>query len=170
MLGALLDNGLQARLGVAARRVAEAGIAVVAVIGVVAALVAIGNPVSYANDKWDEFTDLEGVSHRVHRLISVGGQRYDLWRVALSEFDSQPLVGVEELPVRLLPRRRTDRNLSDPHSLPFALLSGNRRGAPLPRFPGRDRSRDRPLRPLLPARSGSSPGWPQAALRSSARR
>ena len=42
---ALLDNGLRARVGVAARQVAAFGLAVVAVAGLVAALVAIGNPV-----------------------------------------------------------------------------------------------------------------------------
>ena len=126
LLGALLDNGLRARLGVAARQVAEAGLAVVAVVGVVAALVAIGNPVSYADDKWEEFTSLEGgTGTESTRFGSVGGQRYDLWRVALSEFDSQPLIGVGESNYKFdyYRERRTDRNLSDPHSLPFALLS-----------------------------------------------
>ncbi len=60
LLGALLDNGLRAKLGDVVRQVAAAGLAVVAVVGVVGALVAIGNPVSYADDKWEEFTDLEG--------------------------------------------------------------------------------------------------------------
>jgi hypothetical protein len=126
LLGALVDNGLRARLGVAVRQVAEAGLAVVAVIGVIAALVAIGNPFSYADDKWDEFTNLEGGSAADStRLVSVGGQRYDLWRVALSEFDSHPLIGVGESNYQFdyYRERRTDRNLSDPHSLPFALLS-----------------------------------------------
>jgi O-Antigen ligase len=126
LLGALLDNGLRARLGVAVRQVAEALLAIVAVAAVIAAAVAIGNPFSYADDKWDEFTSLEaGTATESTRLGSVGGQRYDLWRVALSEFDSQPLIGVGEGNYQFdyYRERRTDRNLSDPHSLPFALLS-----------------------------------------------
>ena len=126
LLGALLDNGLRGRLGVAARQIAEAGLAVVAAVAVVAALVAVGNPVSYADDKWEEFTELEtGSATETTRLGSVGGPRYDLWRVALSEFDSQPLIGVGDGNYKFdyYRERRTDRNLSDPHSLPLALLS-----------------------------------------------
>ena len=126
LLGTLLDNGLRARLGVAARQVAEAGLAVVAAVAVIVALVAIGNPVSYADDKWEEFTELEtGTATDSTRLGSVGGPRYDLWRVAASEFDSQPLIGVGDGNYKFdyYRERRTDRNLSDPHSLPFALLS-----------------------------------------------
>lgn len=126
LLGALLDNGLRARLGVAVRQIAAAGLALVALAGVVGALVAMGNPVDYADEKWDEFTSTEGASATEStRLGSVGGQRYDLWRVALSEFGSQPLIGVGESNYQFdyFRERRTDRNLSDPHSLPFALLS-----------------------------------------------
>ena len=45
--------------------------------------------------------------------------------MALSEFDSQPLLGVGEGNYQFdyYRERRTDRNLSDPHSLPLALLS-----------------------------------------------
>jgi O-Antigen ligase/Tetratricopeptide repeat len=126
LLGALLDNGLRERGGDIVRQVGAAGLAVVAVVGVVGALVAIGNPVSYADDKWDEFTDVEGASGTEStRLGSVGGQRYDLWRVAVVEFGDQPLTGVGESNYQFdyYRERRTDRNLSDPHSLPFALLS-----------------------------------------------
>ncbi len=126
LLGALLDNGLRARLGVVVRQVAQAGLAVIAVAALIGAVVAIGNPVSYADDKWDEFTDLEAAGGTEStRLGSVGGQRYDLWRVALSEFDSQPLIGVGESNYQFdyYRERRTDRNLSDPHSLPFAVLA-----------------------------------------------
>src|SRR5262249_39319933 len=90
------------------------------------ALVAIGNPVSYASDKWDEFTNIESQTPSGStRLGSVGGQRYDLWRVALSEFDSHPVAGVGEgnYLFGYFKERRTDRNLSDPHGLPFRLLA-----------------------------------------------
>ena len=45
--------------------------------------------------------------------------------MALSEFDSQPLIGVGDGNYKFdyYRERRTDRNLSDPHSLPLALLS-----------------------------------------------
>jgi len=126
LFAALLDNGLRgSAAGEATRRVVPYGLAALAVAGVVAALVAIGNPVSYANDKWDEFTDLDTTSSTSTRLGTVGGQRYDLWRVAWEEFESAPIGGVGEgnYAFDYYEKRRTDRNLDDPHSLPFRLLS-----------------------------------------------
>jgi O-Antigen ligase len=127
LFAALLDNGLRgSAAGNAARRVAPYGLAVLAVAGFVAALVAIGNPATYASDKWDEFTDLDTTtSASSTRLGSVGGQRYDLWRVSWKEFESAPVGGVGEgnYAFGYYEKRRTDRNLEDPHSLPFRLLA-----------------------------------------------
>jgi hypothetical protein len=126
LFAALLDNGLRgSAAGEAARRVAPYGLAAAGAAGLVAVLVAIGNPVSYASDKWDEFTDLDSTASSSTRLGSVGGQRYDLWRVAVKEFESAPVGGVGEgnYLFDYYEKRRTDRNLSDPHSLPFRLLS-----------------------------------------------
>jgi tetratricopeptide (TPR) repeat protein len=55
----------------------------------------------------------------------VGGQRYDLWRVAWKEFESAPVGGVGDgnYSFDYYQQRRTDRNLEDPHSLPFRLLA-----------------------------------------------
>jgi tetratricopeptide (TPR) repeat protein len=128
LLAALLDNGLRPsrRDLTVLRGLAAAGLAALALVGIVAALVKIGNPTSYASDKWDEFTNLESEGSTTStRLGSVGGQRYDLWRVAWSEFDSHPVGGVGEGSYRFdyFQERRTDRNLSDPHSLPLRLLA-----------------------------------------------
>jgi hypothetical protein len=124
---ALLDNGLRgSAAGEAARRVAPYGLAAVGVAGLIAALVAIGNPITYAEDKWDEFRDVDSASTSSStRLGSVGGQRYDLWRVSLKEFGSAPVGGVGEGNYQFdyYEERRTDRNLNDPHSLPFRLLA-----------------------------------------------
>jgi hypothetical protein len=127
LFAALLDNGLRgSAAGDTARRVAPYGLAALGVIAVIAALVKIGNPVSYANDKWDEFTDVNGsATTSSTRLGSVGGQRYDLWRVSWKEFESAPIGGVGEgnYLFDYYEKRRTDRNLEDPHSLPFRLLA-----------------------------------------------
>ena len=126
LFAALLDNGLRgSAAGDTARRVAPYGLAALGVVAVIAALVKIGNPVTYANDKWDEFRDVEGASTSSTRLGSVGGQRYDLWRVAWKEFESAPVGGVGEgnYSFDYYEQRRTDRNLEDPHSLPFRLLA-----------------------------------------------
>ena len=123
---AILDNGLRSpQPAETARKGAVIGLGVVAAIVVVGALVAIGNPVTYASNKWDEFTNLNSTSTSSTRLGTVGGERYDLWRVALSEFSSQPVTGVGagNYQFDYYKDRRTDRNLNDPHGLPFSLLS-----------------------------------------------
>ena len=125
---AVFDNGLRSSPAVAGklRRMGAVGLGAVLAAGMVAALIAIGNPVSYANERVDEFTNLETqTSEGSTRLGSVGGPRYDLWRVAWEEFKDEPVAGVGEgnYSFGYFRERETDRNLSDPHSLPFQLLS-----------------------------------------------
>ena len=100
--------------------------------GVVVALVAglersIGDPVTYLRGKWDQFTSLQSTTPTSTRLLTVGGQRYDLWRVATKEFESSPLLGVgaSNYAAGYYRYRATDRNLNDPHSLVFAVLAEN---------------------------------------------
>lgn len=127
LFAALLDNGLRGSdTGDALRRVVPYGLAALGAVAVIGALVKIGNPVSYASDKWDEFRDVNGsTTTSSTRLGSVGGQRYDLWRVSWNEFESAPVGGVGEGNYRFqyYEQRATDRNLEDPHSLPFRLLA-----------------------------------------------
>ena len=129
LLGAVLDNGLRAeRLQrMRLREVAIAGLVGLAVLGTVAAAVKVGNPVSFADRKVDEFTDLEAdtTGEGGVRLGTVGGQRYDLYRIAWGEFLDQPLLGSGEgsYEFAYYRERRTDRNLNNPHSLPLSLLA-----------------------------------------------
>jgi len=127
LFAALLDNGLRGSdTGDTLRRIVPYALAVLGVIVVIGALVKIGNPVSYASDKWDEFRDVNGSANSSStRLGSVGGQRYDLWRVSVKEFESAPIGGVGEgnYLFQYYEKRDTDRNLEDPHSLPFRLLA-----------------------------------------------
>ncbi|MEZ5120428.1 MAG: O-antigen ligase family protein [Solirubrobacterales bacterium] len=125
---ALVDNGL--RTGTeGSRRVAHvgarAGLALVVVIAIIGAVSAVGNPITEARAKWDEFTANQTVATGATRYANVSGQRYDLWRVSLNAFADRPLTGVGEAsyPFRYYVERRTDRNLDDPHGLPFQVLS-----------------------------------------------
>ena len=130
LLIALFDQGLRAN-SPQMRHVSQAariGLAVVAVVAVVGGLAAIGNPVTYARKKWDQFTSLTANSNpSSSRLLSVGGQRYDLWRVAVKEFEGSPILGVgsDNYEFGYYLDRKTNRNLDDPHSLAFALLAEN---------------------------------------------
>ncbi len=124
---ALFDNGLRAGSPQMrhVRRTARIALAAGIVVVVIVAGVAIGNPASYVNKKWQEFTSLTYTTPTTTRLLTVGGQRYDLWRVALKEFDSAPLLGVGagNFSFGYYRDRATDRNLDDPHGILFALLS-----------------------------------------------
>ena len=88
-------------------------------------LIVAGNPVELVRDKANEFKQLDTAAPGETRLGSTSGQRYDLWRIALNEFSSAPLIGVGEgsYPQRYYVERKTDRNLSTPHSLPMGVLA-----------------------------------------------
>jgi hypothetical protein len=123
----IYDNGLRAEgsLWQALRRLTAGGLAVFVLIAGAGMLVAVGNPVTFAQDKYDEFSMLDTAAPTDTRLGSTGGQRYDIWRIALGEFKDRPIAGVGAGSYRFgyYRERSTDRNLSTPHSLPMALLS-----------------------------------------------
>lgn len=126
LFACVFDNGLRSA-GVARRLrgAAVAGLIVVVVALLVGGLAKAGNPVGYAGDKWDEFSQVESSGATGTRLGTVSGPRYDIWRVALDQFAGAPLAGAGEGSYRFAyyRERRTDRNLSDAHSLPLRLLA-----------------------------------------------
>jgi O-antigen ligase len=124
---AVFDSGLRGSspLMGKARLISRIGLGIVALVLVVGALISVGNPVSYAQSKWDEFRSLESSTPTGLRLAYAGGQRYDLWRVALNEFADQPVagVGIDNYQFGYYQERRTDRNLDNAHSTVFGLLA-----------------------------------------------
>jgi hypothetical protein len=124
---ALFDGGL--RVSETAQRsvgrLAGAALVLLTVAAVAGGLVVVGDPVQLVRDKASEFKQLDTAAPGETRLGSTSGQRYDLWRVAMDEFRSAPLTGVGEgsYPQRYYVERKTDRNLSTPHSLPIAVLA-----------------------------------------------
>lgn len=122
----VFDNGLRSdELARGLRAGAAVALAAVTAIVLVVALVKVGNPVGYAEDKWDEFTAVESTTATGTRLGTVSGPRYDIWRIAVDQFGEAPLVGAGEGGYRFAyyEERRTDRNLADAHSLPLRLLA-----------------------------------------------
>ena len=74
LLIALFDQGLRAN-SPQMRHVSQAariGLALVAVVAVVGALAAIGNPVTYARKKWDQFTSLNANSNPSSTRLAIG--------------------------------------------------------------------------------------------------
>jgi hypothetical protein len=124
---ALFDGGL--RISETAQRnfgrLAAGALVLLTVAAVAGGLVVAGDPIRLARDKASEFKQLDTAAPGETRLGSTSGQRYDLWRVAVDEFRSAPLTGVGEgsYQQRYYVERRTDRNLSTPHSLPIAVLA-----------------------------------------------
>ena len=101
---------------------------VVALAGVVVALTVIGNPVSWANDRWQDFKGgkFEYQAGGGTRLGGgLGSNRYDFWRVAADEFKSAPLIGVgsENFAEDYIRDRHSGEEPTYPHNLSLQVLS-----------------------------------------------
>lgn len=122
----VFDNGLRPpRLDRSLHAAAAAGLVALVTIAGVVAIARVGNPVSYGEDKWDEFAQVESSRSEGTRLGTVAGPRYDIYRVALDQLGEAPIAGAGEGSYRFAyyRERRTDRNVSNPHSLPLRLLA-----------------------------------------------
>lgn len=97
-----------------------------AFIAAIALLVIYGNPVTQAQDAWDEFSAgqefEEGSSYFGANL---GSNRYDFWRVAMGEFRDSPLAGIGagNFATPYLRERESVEEPLYPHSLPVMVLS-----------------------------------------------
>ncbi len=109
-------------------RVVLIGAGVVALASVVVALAVIGNPVSWANDRWQDFKGgkFEYQTGGGTRLGGgLGSNRYDFWRVAADEFKDAPLIGVgsENFAEDYAQHRHSDEEPAYPHNLSLQVLS-----------------------------------------------
>ena len=89
-------------------------------------LAVYGNPVTRAQEAWDEFSAgqqfEEGSSYLGGNL---GSNRYDFWRVAMGEFRDSPVVGIGagNFAAPYLRERESPEEPLYPHSLPIMVLS-----------------------------------------------
>jgi hypothetical protein len=112
-------------------RVAERGVgyagAALGVAAIVVAILAIGNPVSWAEDRWEDFKGgySEAGFGSSRFSGSLGSNRYDFWRVAMNEFTASPVTGIgtENFAVEYIAERRSGEESDHPHSLPVRILS-----------------------------------------------
>jgi tetratricopeptide (TPR) repeat protein len=97
-----------------------------AVVAAVVLLAVYGNPVTRAQDAWDEFSagqqSEEGSSYFGANL---GSNRYDFWRVAVGEFRDSPIAGIGagNFAAPYLRERESPEEPLYPHSLPVMVLS-----------------------------------------------
>jgi hypothetical protein len=123
---AVFDGGLRVASPAMARVRAGARIALLAavLVGLIGGWAAVhGDPAHELSAKWREFKSLQTTSTSATRYTSAGGQRYDLWRVALRELRANPVggVGAGSYQFGYYRQRLSNRNLDDPHGLLFGL-------------------------------------------------
>lgn len=125
VLGSRLESALAGR-GI--RRRGDVAVIVVGVLTAVAVLIAIGNPVDWADARWRDFKEsgyskVEAGENRFGG--SLGSGRYDFYRVALNEFRAHPVrgVGADNFAVEYLRHRRTPEAPQYPHSAAFMVIS-----------------------------------------------
>jgi hypothetical protein len=108
-----------------ARLVVGAGASVLILAGAIVALAAIGNPLSWAGDQWEDFTSGQAeLSSETRFGESLGSNRYDFWQTAANQFANSPVggAGIDNFAADYLRERDTFEEPLDPHSLPLKLL------------------------------------------------
>lgn len=101
-------------------------VAGVAVLAAVAGLAAVDRPLDRVGAEVGDFTSLRFDAGRDIRFASAGGNRYDLWRIALGQFGEHPVHGVGAggyATTYFLERRSPDDDVRQPHSLPLQVLA-----------------------------------------------
>ena len=128
---ALVDRrvSISDRTARAAGHVGAALATVATVLALVAAVAAVGNPVDWGSDRWQDFKGGydEGGFGSSRFSGDLGSARYDFWRVALAdEFADSPIVGAgaDNFAVTYLEDRDSDEEPLYPHSLPIRVLAG----------------------------------------------
>jgi tetratricopeptide (TPR) repeat protein len=97
-----------------------------AVVAALVLLVVYGNPVTRAQEAWDEFSAGQQFEESSSYFgASLGSNRYDFWRVALGEFRDSPLAGsgAGNFADAYLRERESPEEPLYPHSLPVMVLS-----------------------------------------------
>ena len=97
----------------------------VVAIALLAAVVALGDPIDKVRQQYDDFVNLRVQDPGSTRFLSGGGYRYDYWRVAWVEFKDSPLrgQGAGNYDDLYFVERRTTEDIRQPHSLEMQTLA-----------------------------------------------
>jgi hypothetical protein len=128
-LAGIFDNSFRIPAGIVQRVRAVVAVtgAAVALVAAGVALTVIGNPVSWADGRWEDFKSGQAEFESRSQLgESLGSNRYDFWRVAANQFVDAPLsgAGIDNFAADYLEERRTLEEPLYPHSLPLQFLGG----------------------------------------------
>ena len=109
----------------AGSRVIVAAAALGAAALVVALAVALRHPEERLQNAWHDFKATKPTTASSYLANGLGGNRYDVWRVAFNEFKDKPVfgVGVDNFEADYLVERRSQEEPLYPHSIELRLLS-----------------------------------------------
>jgi hypothetical protein len=109
--------------GPRARRLAAAALALIALAGLGAA--GASAPLDRARDQYHAFVRLQPDEQAGSRFLTGGGNRYELWRVAVTQFRDRPLAGLGagNYATTYYRERRITEPVRQPHSLPLQTLA-----------------------------------------------
>jgi tetratricopeptide (TPR) repeat protein len=108
------------------RRTGQRGFGAVAVVGVLGALVVVGNPVTRLDHAWDSFKGGYSSDTSGTRLSSgLGSNRYDFYRVAVRVFRDHPIAGIgaDNFFQQYLREGHSSETPSFPHSIELRTLA-----------------------------------------------
>ena len=108
-------------------RIAAVCVAAAALAGVIVAIGVIGNPVSWAGDRWDDFKGGYSEQGFGDSRFSgdLGSNRYDFWRVVINDQFADGAAcgrGFRQLSETYLVNRKSEEDPLYPHSLPLRIL------------------------------------------------
>jgi hypothetical protein len=108
---------------VSLRRVSAGLLCGIAVAAIAVAIASVGDPVQKVSDQYEAFTKLEKVSTGA-RFTAGGGNRYDYWRIAWSQFEAHPLdgIGAGNFDRTYFLQRRTTEDVRQEHSIELQTL------------------------------------------------
>lgn len=108
-----------------AREAARKASLVIAVVAAIGALVATPSILNASKTAFDQFTTLSADEPTALRFTSGGGNRHELWRVAVEEWKDAPVLGIGAggYGVRWYQERRITEAIRQPHSLPLQVLA-----------------------------------------------
>jgi hypothetical protein len=108
---------------VALRRASAGLLCGIAVVAIAVAIAAVGDPAQKVSDQYEAFTKLEKVNTGA-RFTAGGGNRYDYWRIAWSQFEDHPLdgIGAGNFDRTYFLQRRTTEDVRQEHSIELQTL------------------------------------------------
>lgn len=118
-------NSLSERQRTVLGRAVAIAVVIVLVVGIAAAAARVGNPVSWLDRQFEEFTNPSEVATDPTRLRSVSSYRWVWWQEAWQAFEENPIKGTGAGSFELTHRklRENDLSVTEPHNVPLQFLS-----------------------------------------------